>query len=99
MRIFPRMVGGEALSPSPFTLIPILSSSLSYLLFMSKPGIFSRIKTEKFPTIIQFLRSQNTQKEAQKRNTPLPSTMHAHLIVHSSLNLKHSSSGCQHAKQ
>jgi len=63
MRIFPRMVGGEALSPSPFTLIPILSSPLSYLLFMSKPGIFSRIKTEKFPTIIQFLRSQNTQKK------------------------------------
>ena len=33
---------------------------------MSKPGIFSRTKTEKFPTIIQFLRSQNTQKNPHK---------------------------------
>ena len=52
---------------------------------MSKPGIFSRTKTEKFPTIIQFLRSQNTQKNPIKK-PPLSTTI-MHTWVHIPLSI------------
>lgn len=85
------MVGGEAMSPSPFILLLILLSSPTFSLWVNS-GSFRASKLKSSLTIIQFL-SQNTQKK-EKKYPSCPCTLECTFFSESQAH-----TGCQHAKQ